>query len=55
MIIAALDTDMRQGEMLALRFTDVDLKRKLITLRRVTTKSKKTRTAPIPTARLEAV
>lgn len=55
MIIAALDTGMRRGEMLALRFADVDVKRKLITLRGVTTKSKNARLVPIPTARLEAV
>jgi len=55
MIIAALDTGMRRGEMLALRFADVDFGRKLITLRGTTTKSKKTRIVPIPTARLEAV
>ena len=55
MIITALDTGMRRGEMLALRFADIDFKRKLIILRGVTTKSKKTRAVPIPTARLEAV
>jgi len=55
MIIAALDTGMRQGEMLALRFADIDLDRKVILLRGSTTKSKKTRAVPIPTARLEAV
>lgn len=33
MIIAALDTGMRQGEMLALRFSDLDLERGLIVLR----------------------
>jgi integrase len=55
MIITALDTGMRRGEMLALRFADIDLDRKLIILRGVTTKSKKTRVVPIPTVRLEAV
>jgi integrase len=54
MIICALDTGMRRGEMLALRFGDVDLKRGLIVLRGVTTKSRKTRVVPIPTARLRA-
>jgi integrase len=55
MIIAALDTGMRRGEMLALRFADIDLTRRLIVLRGTTTKSKKTRVVPISTQRLEAV
>jgi integrase len=55
MIITALDTGMRQGEMLALRFGDVDWKRQLIVLRGVTTKSKRTRVVPISTTRLKAV
>jgi integrase len=55
MIIAALDTGMRQGEMLALRFADINLDRGLITLRGETTKSRKTRVVPIPTTRLRAV
>ena len=49
-IVTALDTGMRQGEMLALRFGDVDFARGLITLRGETTKSKKTRFVPIATA-----
>jgi integrase len=53
--IAALDTGMRQGEMLALRFKDVDFARGLITLRGETTKSRRTRFVPIATARLRAV
>jgi integrase len=55
MIIAALDTGMRQGEMLALRFGDIDWKRQLIVLRGITTKSKRTRVVPISTTRLKAV
>ena len=55
MIIAALDTGMRRGEMLALRFGDVDWKRQLIVLRGETTKSRKTRAVPVATARLRAV
>jgi len=55
MIIAALDTGMRQGEMLALRFGDIDEKRQLIVLRGDTTKSRKTRVVPISTTRLKAV
>ena len=55
MIIAALDTGMRRGEMLALRFADIDWKRRMVTLRGATTKSRRTRLVPIGTARLLAV
>ncbi|MEO8521838.1 MAG: site-specific integrase, partial [Acidobacteriota bacterium] len=55
MIIAALDTGMRRGEMLALLFGDIDWKRRVITLRGATTKSRRTRVVPIGTARLLAV
>ena len=55
MIIAALDTGMRRGEMLALRFADIDWKRRMITLRGATTKSRRTRLVPIGAARLLAV
>ncbi len=55
MIIAALDTGMRRGEMLALRFGDIDWKRRMITLRGATTKSRRTRVVPIGTARLLTV
>ena len=55
MIIAALDTGMRRGEMLALRFGDVDWDRDLIVLRGATTKSRKSRVVPISTERLRAV
>jgi integrase len=55
MFIAALDTGMRRGEMLALRFADIDLERGLITLRAETTKSKRTRHVPIATERLQRV
>ncbi len=54
MIVMALDTGMRRGEMLALRFSDIDSKKQLITLRGTTTKSRKTRVVPISTARLES-
>ena len=50
MIIAALDTGMRRGEMLALRFGDIDWTRRMITLRGVTTKSRRTRLVPVATA-----
>ena len=46
MIITAVDTGMRRGEMLALRFADIDWKRQLIVLRGETTKSRKTRAVP---------
>jgi integrase len=55
MIIAALDTGMRRGEMLALPFGDIDWKRRMITLRGATTKSRRTRLVPMSTARLLAV
>jgi len=55
MLIAALDTGMRQGEMLAVRLADVDLVRGLITLRGHTTKSGKSRVVPISTDRLRDV
>ena len=55
MIITALDTGMRRGEMLALRFADIDFGHGLIALRGETTKSRKTRLVPISTARLRAV
>jgi hypothetical protein len=55
LIVAAIDTGMRSGEMLALRFADVDLERGLITLRGETTKSRKTRLVPISTTRLRGV
>ncbi len=54
MLVAAIDTGMRQGEMLALRFGVVDLERGLITLRGETTKSRKTRVVPISTERPRA-
>ena len=46
---------MRQGEMLALRFKDIDFARGLITPRGETTKSRRTRHVPIATARLRGV
>ncbi len=55
LIVAAIDTGMRSGEMLALRFADIDLERGLITLRGETTKSRKTRLVPISTTRLREV
>src|SRR5829696_7238597 len=52
LIITALDTGMPRGEMLALRFGDIDWKRQLILLRAETTKSGKGRAVPLATARL---
>ena len=43
------------GEMLALRFSDIDWNRQLIVLRGETTKSRRTPAVPISTARLRAV
>jgi integrase len=40
MIIAALDTGMRRGEMLGLQFRDIDWQHQLIVLRGATTKSR---------------
>jgi integrase len=55
MLIVAIDTGMRRGEMLAMRFGDVDFKRGLITLRAATTKSKRSRVIPMSTDRLRDV
>lgn len=55
MIIAALDTGMRRGEMLALTWADVDEKPGWLRLRGTTTKSGKTRWVPIGTVRLQGV
>lgn len=55
LIIPALDTDVRAGEMLAIRVKDANLYSGEITLRAPTTKSGKTRAVPISTQRLRAV
>jgi integrase len=55
LMILALDTGVRAGEMLAIRIQDVDLDRGEITLRASTTKSGKTRTVPFSTHRLRSV
>jgi integrase len=54
LIIVALDTGVRAGEMLAIRVGDVDLNRGQITLRGSTTKSGRTRVMPIGTTRLRS-
>jgi integrase len=55
LMILALDTGVRAGEMLALRVRDADLDRGEITLRASTTKSGKTRIVPFSTQRLRSV
>lgn len=48
-IICALDTGMRQGEILKLRWSDIDLENGLITVRAFNTKTMKERTVSITT------
>jgi integrase len=55
LIILALDTGMRQGEMLDVTLADVDWAHQRIRLRSETTKSKKERWVPIATDRLREV
>jgi integrase len=55
MIITALDTGMRIGEMLTIRFADIDFERQVMFLRAQTTKSRKSRAIPIGTVCLQAV
>jgi len=55
MIIAALDTGMRRGEMLALTFADVDARPGWLRLRGTTTKSGRSRWVPVSTTRLKGV
>jgi integrase len=47
LIIAALDTGMRRGELLTLLWRDVDLQRRELTVRAENTKTRKTRHLPI--------
>jgi integrase len=46
-IIAALDTGARKGELLALRWSDIDRRNNRITLRSETTKTQQQRTVPL--------
>src|SRR6266542_3432717 len=46
-IIAAIDTGARKGELLAVRWSDVDSKQRTITLRSETTKTQQTRAVPM--------
>lgn len=55
LLVLALDTGMRRGEMLALRVGDVDLAAGVIRLRGTTTKDAETRDLPILTERLRGV
>ena len=55
LIIIALDTGVRRGEMLEITAKNVNLDHGEIVLRGATTKSGKTRTVPISTVRLRAV
>ena len=55
LIVAALDTGMRRGEMLALTWADIDAKPGWLRLRGETTKSGRTRWVPVSTGRLKAV
>jgi integrase len=46
-IIAALDTAMRRGELIQLRWSDIDLANREINIRSMTTKTARSRTVPI--------
>lgn len=52
-VIAALDTGMRKGELLQLRWIDIDFEKKVIVVRSTTTKTRRSRTIGM-TARLTA-
>ncbi len=55
LIVAALDTGMRRGELLSLRFGDIEWDRQLIHVRPEVAKSKKGRVVPIGTTRLRTL
>src|SRR6185436_8247294 len=55
LVIVALDTGLRRGEMLALTWADVDARPGWLRMRGTTTKSGKTRFVPISTDRLRGV
>jgi len=46
-VMTLLLTGIRKGELLGLQITDIDMKRKLLTIRAETSKSRRTRTIPI--------
>lgn len=47
LLIAALDTAMRRGELIQLKWADVDLEKRTISVRAMTTKTARSRTVPI--------
>lgn len=47
LLIAALDTAMRRGELIQLKWSDVDLENRTISVRAMTTKTSRSRTVPI--------
>ena len=55
LIVLALDTGLRRGEMLALTWADLEARPGWLRVRGVTAKSKKTRWVPVGTARLSSV
>jgi integrase len=55
LVVAALETGMRRGELLSLRFGDVDFDRNVIHIRPENAKSKKGRDIPIATTRLRTM
>ena len=55
LVVAALETGMRRGELLSLRFSDVDLERNVIHIRAANAKSKKGRDVPVATTRLRTL
>jgi integrase len=55
LIVAALDTGMRKGELLTLQFGDIDWERQVIHVRPENAKSKKGRVVPIGTTRLRTL
>src|ERR1051326_1336638 len=55
LIVAALDTGLRRGELLSLRFGDIDWKEGVIHVKPENAKSKKGRIVPIETTRLRTL
>jgi len=55
LVVGALETGMRRGELLSLRFGDVDFDRHVIHIRPENAKSKKGREVPIATTRLRTL